>query len=449
MTEEPPKPEAAVSGVQQSAVTNALRLIASQGVYALALKIIAMASTLVFVSLMGFLVSAPVYGALAGLMATITLAAAFGSFGQQTFMMRNLVRLRQTEQTAATPSEITTAVSWVLQIGAVVGAGVALLIWLNGASVSFALCIFLLVVVCSLSMCLSGILRAQGKLLWAIGPREIFWRSGIMGICATLGLGLGMSLSPLQVAVVALLVLASMVVAQAVIAGIGRPRYVPLWVNPPDRRRASINLMIIDAAGQVMANLDVIVVAGLMSSVAAAEYYPASRLALVLGFPVVALQWVIATRLVPVLRDDATERVGLHEITTFATSLIIATNLIVVLMLYLGWDTYKGLFPTASSTTFACLVILGSAQFVQASLGFGDLALVMTGHDRIVRIIQLTSMVVAALLALALAQLQDQTAIALGAAGIVVVRKLVLTTLAYQTLGVLPLRLFYVWKASR
>ena len=412
-------------------------LVFGRGVYTMALKSLAMLVTLVFVSVMGFLVTPGAYGALAGLIATVTVLSAIGSFGQQDFAMRSVSKAREEGGDFAGRLAAGNATVWVIQVASTVGAGLGLALLWQGQSPVFALSAAILVVAGSLSMAWSGAVRALGGYLWSFGPRDIFWRLGIVVTVGVLGLGWGVTLGAAALAAIAALVL---VVCVAVQGAVLRPRLrgaASLRGAGMAALRSSVNLMVSKASVQLTANFDVIVVAGVVSTLAAAEYYPANRLALVAALPAVALQMVIAPHLARLFQTG--DAVGARRLASLATVFTLVSTAGILLCFAVAWPLLEVLFPTATAATATALKVLLASQIVQVALGYGATALAMAGCDTILRRITLYSTGAGAVLILGAAHTGDLVAIAGVTAVVLVARQVALAWAAYRILGIAPM----------
>lgn len=342
-----------------------------------------MAMTLTFVSALSFLMEKPAYGLLATLISVVVVAASVGSLGHQLLMTREISRakaLGKTEQISALTQWSTRDVA---VAATVVGVGMGMAYRFLDYPISFCITVSGLTVLLSLSQAWTGVGLGQGQYVWALSPRDLFWRSGVITGAFVIYQTNGTVLFQ-DAAFLAVIVYATILALQRYFLGIQITGSTGLSTAQKGAlRRSSINLTIVSFMGVFLNTLDMVVVGSFMSVKLAAEYFPANRLALSAAFVALALQSIVGPNVAIALEKG--DKARAQKVLNFATIVAFLSALAIGLFLVLGFPHYQFLFATATDETGKALFILVLAQVVMTALGFGNIVLVMSGEEKIVR----------------------------------------------------------------
>lgn len=416
---------------------NLFKWILSKGTYTLGLKVTAMVITLGFVSIMSIFLTKADYGAVVTLMSASILVAAFSGLGQQEFMVREISQKLDDGEVESAEKSVVLSTSWVSISGLLFGCILSLGLFIAGFSPVLALCGLPLVFFLSLNQCWAGFARAREKFFWSLAPLEIFWRSGVI-IAIGFASFIGFEANAEQTGILLIMVLSVAVISQASVLKIQPSALIsrPHLRKHRLRVRSSIDFATNNISIVLTNLLDVVLVGVLISEVAAAEYFPANRLALVTAFVSTAMTLVIGPKLAVALKQANHE--SIYKITTIATSICCLATLIFGFSLIFLYDYYSFLFPTVSQATFVALTILVSVQVVLPFFGFGQLLLAMSGHEALLRKINIVFLIVGSALLYTSTFFQDFVLVAIASSSILITRRLVFAILAYAKTGVYP-----------
>ncbi|WP_368188426.1 lipopolysaccharide biosynthesis protein [Aestuariibius sp. HNIBRBA575] len=408
------------------------------GAYTSLLRVVAMVVTLGFVALMSHWMPAADFGLLAMMMSGCTLAAAVGAFGQPQLIVRDassFIADGDLEQ----GHQICRVALWRSMIVSLpVGVAVMLFFWVYSGQIGFAIAAGLVAIGLAQLLAWAAVARSHEKYLWSLGPKDIFWRLGILGLTGVIVLTGNVP----DIGIVsgfAVMVLLLLLGLQRHVFKLGQTQAVDqrqkhtLWGT-------SAAFMTSNLSNVAQNTLDVVLVGVFLTELAAAQYFPANRLALLAGFFVLPLTMVISPRFArqaKVNNFDAMQRLN-----SMAT-LFVTTGAMIVTGILLGlYDIYAPLFATAGPDTYRALQILLLGQLVLAALGFPSVVLNLTGHQyrqARINVLFLIGFVIAfcgvGLLGLGI------VAFAYVAAGSLILRKLVLAGVAYVHVGISPLSL--------
>ena len=409
------------------------------GAFTVGLRVVAMVVTLTFVAGMSQIMTAASFGVLSMLITTCTLVATMGSFGQSEWIVKEASPLVGEGDRVGAQALFHSA-SWrVLVVSTPLGllTGMLFLIfsgdWLTGLAAG------MIVVMLSYALAWAGAARSLDRYFWSLGPKDILWRAGVLGLgglAATVGGGLVGLNTVLMLTAGVLLVC---VVAQAYVLGID-PKKV-IQAIPEDRVvwLAGMQMMLAATAIAAQSNLDVVLIGIFMSAEQVAVYFPANRLALAAGFFFLPFQMIVAPAFARLIRsrDDA----GMRKLSTLATLLVTTASVAAVVTLVFGYPLYEPLFATATGETRKALHILLAGQLGVAALGFPGALLIMSGHQKILARTSIVFLVLGGITLTLAAALGTVVTVAIAAAGMTVLRKLVTTLIAGVHTGVWPLHL--------
>ena len=416
------------------------------GGYTAVLRVIATAMTLVFVSAMSLWMPAADFGVMAMVIAIATLAAAVGGFGQSEQIVRDVplaLATQRTEEAAALIRRASHRVALVAPLPATVAGGY--FIW-AGQGVIVGACAFVMVIALSFNLAWSGAARSYGRYLWALAPKDIFWRAGALVLAAVVML-LGLDLT---IKVVMLLLAGSLalsVAAQGHVLQL-RPRQI---IRRPRAGQGDwltgFALMLSVAAYTAQSTLDVFLIGAFMSPEAAAAYFPANRIALVAGFFFIPFQLVISPRLSRLVRGR--DIAGAQRLNTLGTGIVAIAAILVAILLILTYDLYSPAFGTANDTTRRAIEILVMGQVGVALMGFPGVILIAADQQNLMARVNIGFFVLGTLALCAAAASGSIEAVALTAVLGLVGAKLALTCLAAKHTGILPIHLPHTGSAPR
>ena len=415
-----------------------LKWLLKAGAYTVFLRVIATVTTLAFVSVMSLWMDKTDYGVLAILISLATLAAAVGGFGQSEQIVRDVPMALSEGKTDEAARLVNQASNRVFVVSLPVGLAVAAYFLWAGQSWIVATAAFGVTVALSYNLAWSGAARSHEMFLWALAPKDIFWRLGTLAVCGglvLLGLPLGIDLT----ALILLVVLAVFIVLQGRVLNL-QPGDV---LRPPSSGQGDwatgAALMLSIAAITAQNTIDVVLVGTLLSPEAAAEYFPANRIALMAGFFFVPFQLVISPRLSRMVRSG--DIAGAKKIGTFGTLIVSLASIGVAAALILGYDLYEPAFGTATDATQRAVQILVGGQIIVALMGFPGVILVAVEAQKIMARINILFLFLgtgAMYLAATTGQIE---AVAWAAVLNIVARKLAITAVTVARSGIWPIHL--------
>jgi len=381
------------------------------------------------------------FGILGVLLSSALLFSVFASFGQPLGLLRYVPPLLERNEHEALQHLVVRALRVTITGNALLFAvllaatGVASWLGLLAHGWAFALGLVLIPLV-ALADFQAHLARAYRANVLAILPRDVLWRliSGAVIIALYYGFGRW----PVPVAAALPVLIAVLVVLIMAQGGIMRrhlrtPRMFCAQPSLPEIRDAS-GFWVTSVAAIAFANLDVIVVGGLMGGETAAHYFAANRLALVLSF----FQTSANTAIAPILSTDHARgakgqlRAKVQRITFIAFVPTLAT----ALLMAAGAGLFLSLFGAGFQGAAPALWILLGAGVVNAGFGAGDLLLAMCDRQRQAMRIGLWTTTVGAILIATLGALCGLTGVATGVFIAVSLRKAAYWHAAQRALGI-------------
>ncbi len=287
---------------------------------------------------------------------------------------------------------------------------------------------------------LSGVLRAQGRLLGALLPRDIVWR---VAIIVTL-LAASWLYGPLSAVMVMLLcaaVLGLCVLSQTVgllIEVLRAPRQKLTLSETAEFSRVTLGLWGVNAVPPALGQINTLLVAAILGAEIAGAVFVAERTARLIDLPLNGINQVLAPHISRNFYLNGAASVQ-HAI-SFAAMVSFAIALIAMAMFAAFGMQLLGLFDAAyvNATVWIVLLIFGLSSTVAAACGPTALLLQLTGHQNVLlRIFTLASMAGIPLIAWAAWQFGP-----VGAAGAIAVTmaaaNLLPVRIAIKSLGLNP-----------
>jgi O-antigen/teichoic acid export membrane protein len=352
------------------------------------------------------------YGVVTSLMAFCFIAAMIGSLGQQTQLLRDVPKLLA-EQDYATISNIASRRLAFMCCGSVAVTAVAALIFLAGHE-KFAIfgrwqyaTALLLIVPLALIEMQNAVGCALGSIHLAIGPKEVLWRlvTTIAGLAIFFFAGGKPLNAGLVLAIAVLSIWLLIAVQQRAVRHLmgNRPLFsLPAMFGRRAERldfRASVPFWITTVA-MWFSTVDIVVISVIVGPAAAAYYYAANRIALLLDFFMSAFAVPAAPCIAKL--HSAGDRMRITRIASNAALLSAIAVLGGLVVLGLAGNLALRAFGDAFVRAHALLMLLGTGALGSAYLGIGTPALEMTGHQQAaMRIMAIT--VIGSLIAMILA----------------------------------------------
>lgn len=334
--------------------------------------------TFAFASLLSYWMPKAEYGAVAVLMTVAVFVGVICSFGQRNLLIREMSRANTPEQAQMLAQRSTL---WSLYGGSIGAVLVFSGFYVRGESMFFCICAALLVILLSVNDTWSGSGTVYKKFFWAVGPRDLCWRILVVGLVgATYYLAGEVPLYRQTVALIVLGVFVVLVIVQKIILG---PVIAPLsfsGVQPaPHLRRPSLNFLFSSLSGLGFVTLDVAVIGFMLGDIAAAEYYPANRLALFALFFYMALATVISPELSRKYKNNDLD--GLRYYASLGVIGASIPALAFLALIIFGREYIYVLFETATDVTLICTFILTVGQVFCCIIGYSAQCLMMSGHE--------------------------------------------------------------------
>ncbi|WP_263951938.1 MULTISPECIES: lipopolysaccharide biosynthesis protein [Halocynthiibacter] len=425
--------------------TSARKLI-SDSISTILLKAGSLLVSLAFVSVLSFALPASEYGKLAVVLSAAMICSAIGSFGQYDLLVRDLSKSSPDRE--GFKKQIAVSTNWAFWGGIACGSAASMLLLFGGFGYRLAIAVLALSSLLSISFAWSGAARARGENFWSLAPREILWRLAVVIITGGL-LVIDVQISAASMGLLLVAVLLLFLLLQGQKLGF-RLRWITL-AKPArlrtQRAKCSFDLMIGQVAAVGLSTVDIVIVGLMISETAAAEYFPANRIALAVSTVTFALYLVISP-LVSATHSKF-DREKLEFWASIATAASVSISILIGALIWVGYPLVSMLFATATSPTATALTILILAQVLQASLGFGNAFLAMTGRERALRKIEFWGLVFG-LMFMAIAALSGSIVLVAGARLIAVVaKKAVVAYTAYKLTGFAPFSLKAPTKALR
>lgn len=220
--------------------------------------------------------------------------------------------------------------------------------------------------------------RAVGQVVLALGPRDVVWRALLMGMA---GIALVIDWRPgyFTVFAAAAASLAVLISAQ----GLLQPGSLLKRPAPgPDidaMRAVGLRIWPSTALFAIGEYMDTVAVGAFVSVEEAGSYFLASRLAIVMALPLVALNQVIEPK--------AAQEIAAGRESDFSADLrplmrltVASTGALVCLVVSVGWVAF-GIAGVDRSDAMAILAVLACGNFVNTATGPGIAVLQMSGHE--------------------------------------------------------------------
>lgn len=415
-----------------------LRWLLKKGAYTTCLKVVAMVITLLFVALLSQWMPKEDYGVLAMIVSIAAFAGAIGGFGQTDLVIRENSPLNQNGRFEDARRYLAQASGLTICVAVFPSLAVGGYFLADGYSLAVAISAFVIVLMWSLAYPLQGGARSEEKFLLALGPRDIFWRALVVAAGAALfynGVVPSIELlAPLSAALLVLLVGYQMwslnVSPWALASG-------PTAFQDKARLSASFALMLSATAITAQNTVDVFLVGAFMSPEAAAEYFPANRVALAAGLFFLPFQMLIGPRIATMMRKN--NLAGVKRLNTLATFLLAAAVGASSLVLLIAYPLYAGAFETATATTRSALQILVVGQLANSLLGLPGVVLTMAGKQKQLANANIVVFVLGSAALFWAASSGSILTVALVATASVIARKVLVASLSAFYTGVWPI----------
>jgi O-antigen/teichoic acid export membrane protein len=362
--------------------------IFGQWVFAFLYRCIGAAVALLFGVIFARTMAVEEYGVLVSSMSLAFIASAVALIGQQTQLLREMPNLL----TQANYAAIRDTASRRLKLAgvgsiAVTFAAAVVFIVAHGRVAIFGrweyMTWLLLIPPLAMVEMQSAAARALGSMHLAIAPKDVLWRLLITAVGATYVLTTRRQLGAADVFVMAIVVLASLIIAQQ--AWLRRLMGSPLFSLSAFLRkslpglRAATPFWATSVAQVLFPTMDVVVVSALVGPEAGAYYYAANRVALLLDFFMAAFSIPAATCIARCY--DAGHR---NEITHLASSgalLAFVSVFAAFGVLIVAGDLMLTAFGSTFVRSYYLMLLLSSGAVASAYLGVGTPALAMTAHQ--------------------------------------------------------------------
>jgi O-antigen/teichoic acid export membrane protein len=270
---------------------------------------------------------------------------------------------------------IATALGGLEILIAAIGARPADLVWTGALAAMFALAEF----------CASA-LRAKGRVVFALGPRDIVWRVLVILLAFFWTAGLGAQQALALVALSLLLAIAPQIFILARDASRGRGADLPAG----ELRRllnATRTLWLSTSTTPVIEYATTVIVGLVLGPVAAGGYFAADRLARLLGAGLASIEQVVAPEISRAYhRGDLAGTAHIARITSMMGFVIAVIGATVLLSF---GHIALALFDPSFTDVYFALVVLIAGQLIHALCGANALLLNMAGQERILLVIRL------------------------------------------------------------
>ena len=353
-------------------------------------------TSLLFVSVAGHILDVTSFGFLASSMSLVLLVSVLSSYGQHDKAVVNISR-KLSEAGGRDSKRVSEDVIDVILVALVVSLFfstlsimVAIFIMDWGVAVSFCLAISFIAL--SVERAFSGISRAYRKYCVSLAPREIAFR-----VMLVLVLYMFSEIFPkVDEVLIAVSILVSAVTVTIVqslfvdLSSVGKvwlnkiKEFYPLFLNN------SVSVWLSSVCLLSFTLIDVIVLGYIGGDKAAAEYYPANRLALIVVFFQWAQQVVLSGSLARVSNVNEYHSIRLSYKFAFVYSSVPALCAFVVILSVS--DYYEMIFPTFTQLSMSCLVVLSAGWLFQVLVGPMDLVLLVKGDVILRAVIHVSSL---------------------------------------------------------
>lgn len=408
------------------------------GAFTAMLRVIAIVTTLAFVSVMSHILPKAEFGTLAIFISVVTLAGTVGSLGQSEWTIKHASPRYSAGETDGVKRTIAEATKRVIVFSTPIACIVSVYFWARGDGVVLALLSALNTIALSICIAWAGASRSVDKLLWSLAPKDIIWRAG--AILYSLGLlswGIALNLDIVAFGMFGVLTIALIFQSRSLSIGFTDIIKAPLgdwatWI-------VGLQIMISMVAIVAQNTLDVLFVGTFMSSEAAAEYFPANRIALVAGFFFLPFQMVLSPRFARLLAAE--KRKEVQRLSTIATTLVMTATISTAWILHFYIDLYSPAFGTTSQETKKVLTILMLGPVINSALGFPETLLVMNSKQELLAKINVLAMLVSCILLPLTANYGTLTQVAACVLALSVIRKLSATLIVAKKLGHYPMKI--------
>lgn len=356
--------------------------------YTLALRVASAFASYLSIVLLGRWLAPSDFGQFAATLSALALLTSILSFGMPMTMVRFLGEYYVRQDISRARGLISTGLrlSWGggMIFAAVAGVLIFLAGWVTtpGSSHGYAISGLLLLPPAIAIDVQGAVLRSRGALFWAITPRDLLWRIGLIGLGWWVGATYspGSQFTPLVVA--ATLSLWVLALGQMLLASRSAPPVQNAKPAQDLRLWASIAwpIWMANVAGIASANLDTICVAILMPPEITGLYFAASRTAALPSFSLNAVNLMIGP-MIP-RAHYAQDNAALRRLLGVGALMAFVPSVLAVLACMFYGAQILGLFGNGFATMKTELILLSLAQMVNAATGSAELLLNMTGHQR-------------------------------------------------------------------
>lgn len=385
----------------------------SQSVSAIGLRVLGSGASYLSLVLAARWLAPPDYGHFSAVLGVVTLLAAVAALGMPIILLRYLAQYRVSGDTDLSGAiirqsrRVTLACSGALAL-------VGLLVALSTSdprAVTLGLGLVLLPPFVLVEVN-GAVLRAEGKIVAALAPRDILWRLCLIPVAAVIGgsLPAGAQIVPYLSAAAALLWACA--AGQALMAG----REMRRGAAPPDVRRewrlVAGRVWLTNVAAVGISNIDVVLVGLIFSPVQTGLYFAASRTAGLASFTLNAVALVIAPR---VARSfHAGDRPALRRDLRIGATLAFVPALMSFLAFVIFGGPILELFGPGFAEMRVELILLALGQLVNGLTGGCGILLNMSGREGLHAAISMAFLVLSVVAALAGAMLNGTVGVAAG-----------------------------------
>lgn len=412
------------------------------GAFTAMLRVIAIVTTLAFVSVMSHLLPKADFGTLALFVSVVTLAGTVGSFGQSEWTIKHASPRHSAGESDRVKQTIAEATKRVIVFSLPIACIVSLFFWTRGDGFVLALLSALNTIALSICIAWAGASRSVDKLLWSIAPKDIIWRAGaILFSFGLISFGIAMNLDLVALGMFGVLTIALLFQSRSLSVSFTDIINAPLgdwatWV-------VGLQIMISMVAIVAQNTLDVLFVGTFMSSEAAAEYFPANRIALVAGFFFLPFQMVISPRLARFAASKQNKE--LRNLYTLGTILLTTMTTALSAALILSFKYYAPAFETISASSKYCIQILCISQIISSTMGFPGIVLIVHSSQKLLAQINLLVFAISTPTLLFATQTQKIEYVAIATGSLIVLRKLLAATACAIKIKVYPISISH-WR---
>lgn len=230
---------------------------------------------------------------------------------------------------------------------------------------------------------LMAVLRAEGKIYWALIPRDIIWRLAVILLAGLGAIGALSSVSGLQAMVYISLMLGVLLAGQWGIAKNSLPAvlrngaHLPQWKS---WRVTSLWLWLASVAGNLSSHLSVVIVLAVLSVADAGAFFASQKIAMILALPLNAINIISAPEISRLYHAHDID--GLRSFLRRLMMLLIGPILLGFAVIALFGEWLLSLFDPDFVATYPVLLVLAAGLTVRSFCGPVGIVLLMIGRER-------------------------------------------------------------------